>query len=460
MTLVTESELKIGVLSRRAPISRSKDSGVLVEHVGGLTRVLPILAEYLNFDWIALTTQSQIGLPDKNSYSEISDQIHKHQIDVYLAKVDNQELNECEWFCAQIVWPLLHDLPIPHIAGTDLDRYFEATQQVSAAMASKAGSAETYGFLVNDFQLSQVPRALRVLEPDKSIVFFLHTPWPKDFSGNSYAIKILKFLASGMLVADVIEFQTLADLNAFEGFVAKYLPEQSEAALLAVNPVSVNVQNLARQSQNSLDLGLSDDDISYVHIARSDPIKNTLNTIEAFAAHLEHMQVLNQRNILDVYVVPSRQQWPEYQDLLLRISNCVEFSNSKLSALGYAPIRLHLGNDYQRATQALIRYDYLIACSVADGLNLVVKEGAALNQRNGVIISSPKVGAMAELGSACVLSDDFDAASIAKALKLAVEINNSARFAMSLQLKAQVNEFDAQNWAKLVIEKFRILEKV
>lgn len=455
-----DSDIKIGVLSRRAPISIAKNSGVTVEHVGGLTRVLPALAEYVNFEWTALTTQSQTGLPIRNSYSDISDQILKHQIDISFAQVDNQKLNECDWFCAQVIWPLLHDLPIPHLTEAELERHFEATKHIGASMAMKSFSAETEGYLVNDFQLSQVPQILRELNPEKSVTFFLHTPWPKDCSDSDLAVKILKFIASGMLAADVIEFQTSADLEAFKTFVTRYLPEHFSGAQFAINPVSVNLHDLQKRSQHPSDLNLSEGDISYVHIARSDPIKNTLNTIKSFSDHLERLQNFDLRHYLDLYIVPSRQQWPEYQELLVEILSCVNDSNSRFSELGYDPIRLHIGNDYQRATQALRRYDYLIACSVADGLNLVVKEGAVLNQRNGVIVSSPKVGAMAELGDFCVVSTGIDSESISKALRSATDLDHDLRLAMSLQQKMQVSEFDAKNWARLVIEKFRILEKV
>jgi trehalose-6-phosphate synthase len=83
------------------------------------------------------------------------------------------------------------------------------------------------GYFVNDFQLSQVPATLKNLDPNKPVTFFLHTPWPKVIPRNNSAIKILEFMATGMLGADVITFQTQRDLQAFEGFVSDYLPTQT-----------------------------------------------------------------------------------------------------------------------------------------------------------------------------------------------------------------------------------------
>jgi trehalose 6-phosphate synthase len=149
-----------------------------------------------------------------------------------------------------------------------------------------------------------------------------------------------------------------------------------------------------------------------------------------------------------------------YQELLSEIVQTVEQYNAKLSSLNYAPIRLHIGNDYQRASQALTRYDYLIACSVADGLNLVVKEGAILNNRNGLIISTKQVGAMAELADFCIIAADANVTGITDALIEARNLSKESRRKMSFELKQQIQEFDASVWAQSVVANFKILEKV
>ena len=453
--------MRIGVLSRRAPIGQTSDLTATLEHVGGLTRVLPALAEFADINWTALTTQSQVGLPKHYSLAKVSGQDYRNHIDIFLAEVDEIELNQSDWFCANYVWPLLHDLPMPKIADEELEHYFTAMSSISSSMVAECVDSENDGYFVNDFQLSQVSLALRGIEPAKQISFFLHTPWPKSVPTSGNAIKILEFLASGILTADVIQFQTQKDLQAFNEFVANHLPTDEVSEKLLVNSVSVNVQQLQTQLNSNEDsTNLRDDEISYVHIARTDPVKNTLASINAFTRLALDFKVAAPRKYLDLYIVPSRQQWPIYQKLLAEIVQVAEECNSKLSLLNYAPIRLHIGNDYQRAIQALARYDYLIVCSVADGLNLVVKEGATLNSRSGVIISTRPVGAMAELGEFCVVADGVDEADIANALEEAGNLPNEARQEMSLQLKAFVSKFDANYWAQSVVAHFKILEKV
>ena len=458
---MTEGELKIGVLSRRAPIGHTADLTATLEHVGGLTRVLPALAEFANIDWTALTTQSQVGLPRYYSFSEISNQVHQHDINIFLAEVDSKELDLSDWFCAHYIWPLLHGLPIPELADAELSHRLNTVRSTSQALAAESIDVDNHGYLVNDFQLSQVPVALRELEPSKQISFFLHTPWPKSVPSSNIAAKILEFLASGMLAADVIQFQTQKDLRAFENFVITHLPLELEDVKLEVNPVSVNVQQLNLQSLNTEDLlNLREDEISYVHIARSDPIKNTLASINAFTELARDFKGSAPRSYLDLYIVPSRQQWPMYQVLLSEIVKTVEQCNSKLSSLNYAPIRLHIGNDYQRASQALTRYNYLIACSVADGLNLVVKEGAILNDRNGAIVSTKNVGAIAELGNFCIVAKEATEIGIIESLREAQNLSSESRRNMSAELKRHIQEFDSSYWAQNAVANFKVLEKV
>ena len=458
---MTENPLKIGVLSRRAPIGQHPEIGATLEHVGGLTRVLPALAEFAGMNWTAVTTQSQLGLPRHYSLAKVPGQSYPHEIEVFLSEVEPLELNQSDWFCTHFIWPLLHDMAVPEIDIAEMEASLSSMKSVCNALTVGCIDLGNNGYLVNDFQLSQVPIALKNLEPNKPVTFFLHTPWPTVIPRNNTAIKILEFMATGMLGADVIAFQTQRDLQAFEGFVSDYLPTQTMNMKLEVNPVSVDALALAEQSMGFSDFnGLGEDEISYVHIARSDPIKNTLATIKAFTELAKRFTESSPRSYLDLYIVPSRQQWPEYRSLLTEILECVESNNAKLSSLSYSPIRIHVGNDYQRATSALSRYDYLIACSVADGLNLVVKEGAVLNNRNGVIISTKNVGAMAELGEFCIVADDATETGIAEALREAQNLSSECRRQMSTELKQHIQEFDSSNWAQKVVANFKVLEKV
>ena len=451
----------IGVFSRRAPIGPESKIAVNIEHVGGLTRVIPAIAEFAGVNWTTFASSNQVTLPEHYKFSTVSEQVTNHDINIYFAEVPSHELEQSDWFFTHYIWPLLHGLPIPEINLFELELNFSSVRNISHAMAIAGLSSGNSGYFVNDFQLAQVPLFLKELDAVTPSLFFLHTPWPKSVTQNGFAIEVLKFLASGMLAADVIQFQTHKDLTAFETFVNQHLATDHGNPRLEVNPVSVNVRSLQEDSQHHLtQLMLTDSDISYVHIARTDPSKNTMATIAAFTQLAKTFKRTEPRRYLDLYLVPSRQQWPEYQALLSEIGECVAICNSELAALGYLPIRLHVGNDYRRSCAALARYDYLIACSVADGLNLIVKEGAILNTRNGVIISVASVGAMAELGNFCVVTKGVDEKDILQALIAATKLSAETREDLATSLKGQINEFDASHWAESVVAGLKVLETV
>lgn len=456
--------MKIGVLSRRAPISQNTGPNPEIEHVGGLTRVLPALSDFAELDWTTLTTQSQTGLTGltkRYSFSELSDQTFQNQITLSLVQVPSVELDQSDWFSAHLIWPVLHDLPVSNFYSLNLNAYFLASAKVCQEISQSGLDETNAGYLVNDFQLSQVPIFLKQSAPDKHITFFLHTPWPKNSPQGDFEREILKFLAAGMLAADVIGFQTARDLRAFEVFVDICLPNEVKSTQLKVNPVSVDVQGLQNHARHiSAPEKLQESDISYVHIARSDPVKNTLATIAAFTATIDSRDKLSPRKFLDLIIVPSRQQWPLYQDLLQEITQFVITCNAKLDLLDYVPIRLHIGNDYQRAICALARFDYLIICSVADGLNLIVKEGAILNNRDGVIIGTESVGAMSALGQFCVIAKNTQIDGITEAILKATTLDSGTRKAMSMGRQQQVTENDLSHWAQRIVANFKVLEQV
>ena len=62
------------------------------------------------------------------------------------------------------------------------------------------------------------------------------------------------------------------------------------------------------------------------------------------------------------------------------------------------------------------RYDLLLVNPVRDGLNLVAKEGPALNERDGVLALSREAGAYDELADVAVGLNPFDVTGTAAAL--------------------------------------------
>lgn len=359
----------------------------------------------------------------------------------------------------------MHDLTLPQIESSQLATYLTDLTQENQKILETALNTTSNAYFINDFHLAPAIKLLREYDSSVPISFFLHTPWPKNHQQDSVANETLRYLASGMLCADFINFQTPADLKTFVAFVAENFPVRiTDGAVISisadtcsvqllVNSVSVDATALAQLPHKSSS-DLQEEDLLFVHIARSDPAKNTLGAIAAVIQLLTDRSPDSRRIFLDLYIVPSRQDFLAYQELLTQIQTQVADFNSGFVSDYQDPIRLHVGNDYARALGALRRFDVLLAPSWADGMNLIIKEAAVLNARNGVIVATPKVGAMATLGSSCIIANSPHPTCLLKAIELAMKLPENRRQQMLSEINLLVKFNNLNFWG------FKILQPI
>jgi len=451
---------QLGVLSRRGPITIDSQNIAHLAHIGGLTRVLPELANHCDVNWIVLNRGESGGASQSFNYQDFSMSKQPYELVISQAQIDSNSTSD--WFCANYLWQLMHDLALPRIDSVQLSNFLADLTQENQKILETALAVTNNAYFINDFHLAPSIKLLREFDFAVPISFFLHTPWPKNQQQDATANEALRYLVTGMLYADIINFQTPADLKSFVAFVAENFELQindgevtsissdTYSAQLQVNPVSVDTTALVQLPHKSPS-HLAEEDLLFVHIARSDPAKNTLGVIAAVTQLLNERSPNSRRMFLDLYIVPSRQDFLAYQELLREIQTRVADFNSGFVSDYQDPIRLHIDNDYAGALGALRRFDVLLAPSWADGMNLVVKEAAVLNQRNGVIIATAKVGAMAELGSSCIIANSPKPDSVIQAIELAMKLSENQRQLMSANLKANLQVADLNSWALKVI---------
>ena len=101
----------------------------------------------------------------------------------------------------------------------------------------------------------------------------------------------------------------------------------------------------------------------------------------------------------------------------------------------WTPIVLDDQDDFARSVAGMQRYDVLFVNPIRDGLNLVAKEGPALNRRDGILCLSREAGAFDELHPAAVALHPFDIEQMAVALDDALAMPFDERAAMSARLR-------------------------
>ena len=91
---------------------------------------------------------------------------------------------------------------------------------------------------------------------------------------------------------------------------------------------------------------------------------------------------------------------PEYLAYTNEIEQVVARVNDRWATRDWTPILLDERDDFPRSIAAMQRYDVLLVNPIKDGLNLVAKEGPAVNRRDGLLCLSREAGAYDELAAA------------------------------------------------------------
>ena len=189
-------------------------------------------------------------------------------------------------------------------------------------------------------------------------------------------------------------------------------------------------------------------EFTILRVDRAEPSKNIVRGFQAFDRFLEsHPEFQGRVNFVAI-TVPSRMDVVEYQDYLDDVSAVVGRINAKYANVetGWQPIHLIMGENYPRALAAMKWYDVLLVNSIIDGMNLVAKEGALLNERNGVLILSEGAGAVHQLGEDSILIAPTDVEGTADAMYQALTMPLAERRRRAEGLRKQVEGDDVATW--------------
>src|SRR5439155_11179731 len=130
-----------------------------------------------------------------------------------------------------------------------------------------------------------------------------------------------------------------------------------------------------------------------VRVDRLEPSKNIVRGFQAFDGLLTRYPELTGRVKFWAFLVPSRTEMKIYKDYTKEVFALVDQINERHGSDAWRPIEVFYENDYTQALAAMTLYDVLLVNPIMDGMNLVAKEGPAVNQRDGVLILSEGAGA-------------------------------------------------------------------
>ncbi|MFM7061364.1 MAG: trehalose-6-phosphate synthase [Actinomycetes bacterium] len=441
------------VVSHRGPNSfrREGEGFVARRGAGGLVSVLrPLLARDRSTTWVA----AAIGEDDRAAVAAGAAQVPEFRLRLLAVDPELHRLHY-DTFSNSILWFLHHglfDLPreprFDRAAHGAWDAYVAVNEAFADEVADHAPDGDTV--LVQDYQLALVGGMLRIRRPDLRISTFTHIP----FCGPNSIRVLPEPIATAMLGTmrtTSVGFHTERWARAYRACAVEVLggdpppaygdafcPDlealRAEAATPEVRAAAAAFDELA--AGRSL----------IVRSDRIEPSKNIVRGLLAFETLLEERPHWRDRAAMAVLVNPSRESIDAYRSLRVEIERTAERINERWGRGDRLPVILDARDDFARSLGGLVRADVLFVNPIKDGLNLVAKEGPAVNERDAPLCLSRDAGAFDELGTDCIPVQPYDIVQTAGALELALELPPDERRVRAARLRERIGARTPSDW--------------
>ena len=481
-------ERPVIIASNRGPITfkRKEDGEVVLQRgSGGLVSALSGLARQIDATWIACAqteedTEWQAGeVPLGGGENKLKVKFvspDEETYDGYYNEISNPLL----WFLQHSMW----DVPRAPIINKQTWKAWEQGYlpvnrlfaREIAMQVERLGSSSLV--MLQDYHLYLTARYLQELQPRPrpTVSHFVHIPWPGPEYWGILPPTMRQAILDGLCAVDLLGFQTREDSLNFIRTIESYLPTASvkykrgrvwyrnHATHVRDFPISIDVEALQQRAASSEVAGHYDEIHSLVadkklilRIDRIEPSKNIIRGFKAFEEMLEIYPEYRNKVIFLALLVPSRMDVGEYQMYLDDLMAAAGQVNARYGDEEWEPIRLLVGENYSRAVAALQQYDVLLVNAIADGMNLVAKEGPMVNDKNGVLILSERAGARQQLESGAIVISPCDIYATANAMHQAMTMEPEVKEAWSSRLRWLIQQEDIGAWLHHQFEEIEAL---
>lgn len=451
------------IVSNRLPvrIERQNNSYTFKPSEGGLATGLGSIYKEGNNIWIGWPGAS---FEDERTKEEITaGLIEESMRPVFLTSEDVEDFYL--GFSNQTLWPACHYF-VQYINYDETK--WKAYQQVNQKFAERILAFLEPGDIVwvHDYQLLLVPRLLREQQPDITIGFFQHIPFP------SYEIfRMLPWrreLLDGMLGADYLGFHTYDDMRHFlssvhrlAGYDYNRNQIQLEDRLVAADslPMGIDYDKFAKNAETAVTEKLMTEYKEnfgsgkiVLSMDRLDYSKGIPKRLRAFDLFLEQNPDYIEKVSMLLIVVPSRDEVPSYQELKDEVDQLVGRINSKYSKINWRPIHYFYRSYPFDSLSAFYRMsDVAMITPLRDGMNLVCKEYIASRpDKTGVLILSEMAGSAKELSDALLVNPN-NIQSMVDALQVALNMSTEEQVHRNTVMQESLQKYNIFNWVELFI---------
>lgn len=463
------SKAEFVVVANRLPVDRSGDgegADAWRRSPGGLVTALEPVMQAEDGAWVGWAGLADLELEpfEFDGTLLVPVTLSADEVELYYEGMSNDTF-----------WPLYHDvISEPRYRRVWWDAYVKVNRRFAQAAADVAEQGATVW--VQDYQLQLVPAMLRELRPDLTIGYFHHIPFPAYglYSQLPWRRQVLE----GLLGADVIGFQRVADAGNFARAVRRVFHYQTKAAGIEIpQPDGTTRTALAKAFPISIDTA------SYVELAerpdiraraaeireslgnprkillgvdRLDYTKGIQHRLKAFGELLEDGRLGVEDVTLVQVASPSRERVAAYIQLRDEIELKVGRINGDYDTMGHTAIRyLHQGFPREEMVALFLAADVMLVTALRDGMNLVAKEYVATRTDNrGVLVLSEFAGAADELASA-IRVNPHDIDGLKDAIMRAVDMPAGEQGRRMRAMRRKVIENDVAAWSRSFLDALR-----
>ncbi len=374
--------------------------------------------------------------------------------------------NPLLWFLQHSMWDFCRTPSIDFSVYEAWERgYVAVNKSIAKAVLEEAALQDKPPLvMLQDYHLYLAAAYIRESRPDALIQHFTHIPWPSPQYWQILPPEMRTGIIAGMCANDVVGFQTERDAKNFLYSCSELLPDslvdydcstvclKDHVTYVRTYPISVDAEQLKQMAVSSEVLEYkhkirpSLGEYTIVRVDRLDPSKNILRGFQAFELLLKRRPELVGKVKFLAFLVPSRNGIKEYKKYAKDVFKLIDRINQKFGVEGVKPIEVFYENNYAQAIAALKLYDVLLVNSVADGMNLVAKEGSIVNERDGVLVLSETTGAYQQLGHNAISVTPTDIEGTSEALYRGLTMGPVERASRAGALRSCVEQNEIADW--------------
>jgi trehalose 6-phosphate synthase len=378
-------------------------------------------------------------------------------------------------FANEVLWFLQHGMAWPAELTKErrLHAWTNGYAAVNEAFANTiAEELETGAYravMFHDYHFYLAPRLVRRARPDVYMQHFVHIPWAPVQEWMRLEEDIAEALCDGLLANNSLVFQTGASVRGFLETCEAFLPdaridtaegivtyEGQETRVwsngISVDPLELDAAAASPEfSRYRYLLRADPGQKMIVRVDRLDPTKNVLRGFEAYAKLLEKHPELREKVYFLCLLVPTKSDievYRRHQDEAHELASAI---NERFGTQHWKPIHVYFEHNRMQALAAMSLYDVLLVNPIADGMNLVAKEGPMLNQHDGVLVLSRTAGAYEELGCGSIGIDPKDVDGTATALYQALTMDPLEKRDRSRKMRQTVLNHDLRAWFRVLL---------